>query len=202
MGKSASELLLLRVHEVVRAARLWKEFDTAARFTLTVENKPYMPLIIESWPTPDSLQGERRRILVAHYYMAGERRYPDPELEMTEYGFPVRLRQTVFGILETPVLWRDPQTQAVLVNVRGKRAMAELLRIWAKNIYHQGFIEAASRIIAASQPPLLLSSSQEADAQQSRDGVESPSITFPESHPPKPERFTGECASALEGDSL
>nr|WP_126632001.1 hypothetical protein [Dictyobacter alpinus] len=114
-----------------------------------------MPLIIESWPTLDPLQGEQRHVLVAHYYTVKERQFPDPELEMTEYGFPVRLRQTVFGIMETPVLWRDARTQEVLVNVRGKRDMAELLRIWAKNIKYQGFAEAASRIVTVAPPPIL-----------------------------------------------
>jgi hypothetical protein len=155
MGKSAGELLLRSVHDVVQAARLWKEFETAERFTLSVENDPYMPLIIESWPTLDSLQGERRHVLVAHYYTVKEQKFPDPELEMTEYGFPVRLRQTVFGIMETPVLWRDARTQEVLVNRRGKSDMAELLRIWAKNIRHQRFAQAASRIVSATRPPIV-----------------------------------------------
>jgi hypothetical protein len=147
MGKSASEMMLQRVHEVVRAAKLFEEFERAEDFTLRVENEPYMSLTIKSWPTPDPLQGEQRRVLVAHYYTAKGREYPDPELEMTERGFPVRLRQTVFGVMETPVLWRDPGTQQVLVNVKGKRDMAELLRIWAKNIKEQGFIDAASLIV-------------------------------------------------------
>ncbi|GHP00641.1 hypothetical protein KSF_106880 [Reticulibacter mediterranei] len=156
MSKSAGELLLQRVHQVVRAAKLWEEFETTTeQFTLTVENEPYMSLIIESWPIADSLQGERRHVLVAHYYTVKEQRYPDPELVMTEYGFPVRLRQTVFGILETPLLWRDPQTQDVLVNIRGKRDVAELLRIWAKNIGYQGFAQAASRIIPAARSKAL-----------------------------------------------
>jgi hypothetical protein len=153
MGKSAFELMLQRVHEVVRAARLFEEFETAERFTLRVENEPYMPLIIESWPALDSLQGERRRVLVAHYYRAKGREYPDPELEMTERGFPVRLRQTVFGVMETPVLWRDQKTQQILVNVSGKRSMAELLRIWATNIKDQGFINAASQIVTDRGSP-------------------------------------------------
>jgi hypothetical protein len=149
MGKSAGELILRRVHDVVRAARLFEEFRAAERFTLCVENEPYMPLVIESWSATDSLLGEQRRVLVAHYYTAKGREYPDPELEMTESGFPVRLRQTVFGIMETPVLWRDPHTQQVLVNTRGKRDIAELLRVWAKNIKGQGFIDAAAKIVAA-----------------------------------------------------
>jgi hypothetical protein len=156
MGKSAGELLLRRVHDVVRAARLFEAFETEERFTLRVENEPYMPLVIESWPTPDSLQGERRRVLVAHYYGGNGREYPDPELEMTEYGFPIHLRQTVFGIMETPVLWRDPQTQQVLVNMRAKRDIAELLRVWAKNIKYQDFADAASRIITAANSTSLV----------------------------------------------
>ena len=155
MGNSAGELLLRRVHTVVRAARVWEEFETAERFTLSVENESYMPLVIESWSTPDALKGERRRVLVAHYYTSEERQYPDPELEMTDDGFPVRLRQTVFGVMETLVLWRDPQTQEVLVNRRAKNDMADLLRIWAKNINYQGFADAASRIITATSPRVL-----------------------------------------------
>ena len=154
MGKSAYEQILRRVHEVVRAARLFEEFETAERFTLRVENDTYMPLIIESWPAGDPLQGEQRRVLVAHYYIAKGQEFPDPELEMTERGFPVRLRQTVFGIMETPVLWRDQRTQQVMVNMRNKRSIAELLRIWAANIKDQGFINAASQIVTDQGSPL------------------------------------------------
>jgi hypothetical protein len=154
MGKKSYELMRERVHEVVRAAKLFEEFERAPNFTLRVENEGYMPLVIKSWPTPDPLQGEQRRILVAHYFVEREREFPDPELEMTERGFPVRLRQTVFGVMETPVLWRDSKTQQVL----GKRDMAELLRIWAKNIKEQGFIDAASRIVTDQQRTEVIAS--------------------------------------------
>lgn len=150
MGKSAGELLLKRVHDVVRAARLFEEFETAEYFVLRVENASYMPFVIESWNALDPLQYERRRVLVAHYYTAQGREYPDPELEMIDNGFPVRLRQTVFGIMETPVLWRDAKTQQVMVNLKGKKDMAQLLRIWAKNIHDQGFVDAASRIVTVA----------------------------------------------------
>ena len=50
MGKSAGELLLQRVHAVIRAAGLFEEFESAERFSLRVENEPYIPLVIESWP--------------------------------------------------------------------------------------------------------------------------------------------------------
>ena len=155
MRKSVYERMLLRVREVVQAADLLREFETAERFNVRIENESYMPLVIESWPTPDSLLGERRRILVAHYFIEKGRAYPDPELEMTDAGFPVCLRQTAFGIMETPVLWRDPVTQQVMINVRGKRDMAELLGIWAKNIKDQGWTQAASRIVAASNQGTL-----------------------------------------------
>lgn len=149
MHKSAYELILQRVHEVVRAANLLQEFEAKEHFSLYVENEPWMPLVIESWPTPDALQGERRRLLVAHYALSGGHKLPDPELEMTDGGFPIRLRQTVFGVMETPILWRDPETGQVLINVRGKQEIAELLGIWAKAIKEQGFIQAAARIVTA-----------------------------------------------------
>jgi len=148
MSKSAGELLLQRVHAVIRAARLFEEFESAERFSLRVENEPYMPLVIESWPASDALQGEKRRVLVAHYIQSGEHQLPDPELEMTDGGFPVRLRQTVCEVLETPVLWRDATTGQIMLNGRGKRDIAELLRVWSRNIRAQGFIEAASRIVS------------------------------------------------------
>ena len=148
MSKSAYELLLQRAHQVMQAAGMFGEFTTSERFSLRVENEPYMALIIESHPTPDALVGEKRRVLVAHYAVSGGRELPDPELEMTDTGFPIRLRQTAFGVMETPVLWRDATTGHVLVNMRAKRDMAELLRAWAKNIKAQGFIEAASRIVS------------------------------------------------------
>lgn len=148
MGKSAYELMLQRAHQVVQAAGLYREFETAPHFSLRVQNEPWMPLVIESWPTADALQGEQRRVLVAHYAISGEHQLPDPELEMTDLGFPIRLRQTAFGVMETPILWRDPQTRQVMINVRGKRDIAELLRIWEKNIRAQGFIEAAAHIVS------------------------------------------------------
>ncbi len=149
MSISAFALLQQRTYQVVQAAGLFHEFETAERFSLRVDNEPYMPLVVESWHTPDTLQGEKRRLLVAHYALSGERELPDPELEMTDMGFPIRLRQTVFGVMETPVMWRDPNTQQVMVNIRAKRDMAQLLRVWAKNIKEQGVIQAAARIVAA-----------------------------------------------------
>ena len=150
MGKSAYELMLQRAHQVVQAAGLSREFEAAPRFSLRVENEPWMPLVIESWPALDALQGEKRRVLVAHYALSGEQQLPDPELEMTDGGFPIRLRQTAFGVMETPILWRDPETGQVMINIRGKRDIAELLRIWAKNIKAQGFIEAAARVVSTA----------------------------------------------------
>ncbi len=149
MRKSAYEMILQRVHEVVRAASLFQEFETEELFSLCVENEPWMPLVIESWPTPDSLQGERRRVLVAHYFTEGEQTFADPELEMTDVGFPVRLKQWGLGQMEYPILWRDEHSRQVLVNVAVKKDIAELLGIWAKNIKEQGFVEAAARIVAA-----------------------------------------------------
>jgi hypothetical protein len=149
--KSAYELILQRVHQVVQAAGLFGEFENEQRFSLRVENEPWMDLVIESWPTPDPLQGEKRRVLVAHYARAGERELPDPELEMTDSGFPIRLRQTVFGIMETPILWRHVVTGQVLLNAGAKREIADLLRTWAKNIKEQGFAEAAARIVSSGR---------------------------------------------------
>lgn len=153
MGKSACEQLLQRVHQVMRAANLWEEFAGEPRFSLRVQNEPWMDLVVESWPTPDALQGEQRRVLVAHYARSGERELPDPELEMTDGGFPIRLRQTVFGVMETRILWRDAGTGQVMLNVGAKRDVADLLRVWARNIKEQGFVEAASRIVLASPHP-------------------------------------------------
>lgn len=149
MRQSAYEMILQRVREVVNAAHLLHEFETSQHFSLCVENEPWMPLVIESWPTSNSLQGERRRIQVGHYFIQEERTYADPELEMTEVGFPVRLKQWGLGQMEFPILWRDEESQRVLVNVTRKRDIAELLHIWAKNLKEQGFVEAAARVVAA-----------------------------------------------------
>lgn len=149
MRKNAYELILQRVHEVVRAANLFQEFETKERFSLRVENEPWMPLVIESWPTPDALQGERRRVQVGHYFTEGGQTFADPELEMTDVGFPVRLKQWGLGQMEFSILWRDERSQQVLVNVAVKRDIAELLSIWANNIKEQGFIEAAAHVVTA-----------------------------------------------------
>jgi hypothetical protein len=155
MRKSAYELMLLRTRQVVQAAGLLYDFEHAPHFSLCVENEGWMSLTIESWPASDPLHGEKRRVLVAHYAVSGGRRLPDPELEMTDVGFPIRLRQTVFGVMETPILWRDPKTGQVMINIRGKQNIAELLRIWAKNIKAQGFIEAASHIVSSGEVALI-----------------------------------------------
>ena len=137
---------------MVKAAGLFEEFEHSERFLLCILNEPYMPLVVASWPTPDALKGEQRRVLIAHYYRRANRTYPDPALEMTDMGFPIRLLQAVFGIMESRVLWRNPETQQVMINIAAKRGMAELLGIWAKNIKQQGFIEAAKRIAANGGP--------------------------------------------------
>lgn len=148
MKKSAYELILQRTHEVVRAASLFLEFECVAHFSLRIENEPWMPLVVESWPASDPLLGERRRVLVAHYFTEGNRTFADPELEMTDGGFPVRLKQWGLGQMEYRILWRDERSHQVLINTAAKRDIAELLGIWAKNIKEQGFITAASRIVA------------------------------------------------------
>src|SRR5689334_7556656 len=101
-----------------------------------------MALVIESWPAADPLLQERRRVLVGHYFTEQGRSFADPELEMTDAGFPVRLKQWGLGQVEYRILWRDAQTREVMLTQRVKRDSAELLRVWAKNVKRQGFIAA------------------------------------------------------------
>lgn len=147
MAISAYDLMFRSVRQVVQAARLTSVFEGGERFSLRVEREPWMPLVIQSWSAPDPLRGERRRVLVAHYRLEGGQASPDPELEMTDAGFPVRFRQAAFGVREYRVLWRDERTRQVMFDAGAKREIAALVRVWAKNIEQQGFVEVASQAV-------------------------------------------------------
>lgn len=155
MGLSAFELMLRRTHELVQAAGVFTEFETADRFALRLEREPYMPLVIASWPTPDPLQGERRRILLAHYVIEDGHAVPDPALEMTDCGFPIRLLQRVFGMMESRILWRDLVTHEVMVNPAAKRSLAGFLRSWAREIKRQDYLAAARGMGGSGVPSLI-----------------------------------------------
>lgn len=155
--------ILKIVHELVDAAGVRDAFETSEHFHLAIEHEPYERLVIESWPTPDAIAGERRRISLAHYFEQDGDLIADPDLEMTDAGYPVALQQVptfafVYGLSHlgsgggyTRVMWRDDLTREVVVDVRAKLSTDRFSRMWARNLRQQGFLRAAREIGKAAK---------------------------------------------------
>src|SRR5712692_3620527 len=96
--------LLAVVNELVTAAGLHEQFQTGREFHLHLEHEPYEPLVIESWPADVSYVGEKRHISVAHYYYQEGDAIADPDILMTDTGYPIEIQMP---LIYTQVLWRD-----------------------------------------------------------------------------------------------
>jgi uncharacterized protein DUF6908 len=131
--------LLKVVHDLATAAGVHDQFQTAQEFHLRLEHEPYEPLVIESWPASTSYVGEKRHISVAHYYYQEGDAIADPDILMTDTGYPIEMQRP---LLYTQVLWHDPQ-RGTLVNTRAKRDIEEFMRMWARNIKDQGWLGVA-----------------------------------------------------------
>ena len=150
MRKTAYELMLIRVHEIVEAAGLRHEFDTdPRRFHLRLEQEGYQPLEVESWPSPDPLvAGERRRIRIGHYVTQNSEKMADLELEMNDKGSPLTLKQWTGRLYH--IVYRDPLTRHVKINLQLRDDIADLLLMWTRNIRAQGWIQVASRLVSGN----------------------------------------------------
>lgn len=148
--------ILRVVHEIVDAAGMRDAYENASHFHLRIEHEPYECLVIESWPTPDALAGERRRVSIAHYFEQNGDLIADPDLEMTDLGYPVALQQVpafafVYGLshlgAETGgyqrITWRDEVTGRQMINTRLKLSTDRFTRMWASNLRKQGFVKKA-----------------------------------------------------------
>lgn len=133
--------MLTVIRDIVAAAGQTEAFATDAHFHLRIENAPYQRLVIESWPTPDPLLGETRRISVAHYYEQHGDLMADPEMELTDNGYPISIKMDGAGVYRC-CYWRN-ETGQVMERYRERQDQLAFLRMWARNIRAQGFIRAA-----------------------------------------------------------
>ncbi len=127
------------IREIVNAAGVGDGFDNEPHFHLEVANPPYMDLVIESWPSP--IEGEGRRISVAHYYEQNGDPVPDPEVEMRDDGWPIELSQ---AYMHTRVTFVD-EDGTVKFYPRAKKEVMGFLDVWARNIREQDYAEAAKK---------------------------------------------------------
>lgn len=141
------------IREIVRAAGVEQEYDTAREFSLVVKNGSWMDLHIESFPAGpigsgamyDNLDvGGKRHVSVAHYFRQGDESIPDPELEMNELGYPFVLDQQKRWV--THIIARDVDTGRVMLNPRAKQSVMQFTNMWARNLRAQGFVQAAKEM--------------------------------------------------------
>lgn len=148
--------MLKVIREIVAAAGQAEAFETAEEFRLSIENAPYMRLVIESHPASDALGTSteaRRFISIAHY---PERQGPwedatcDTDLELLDNGALLGLT-VAYGTHYTRVLWRG-ENGRVYIAPQAKREVSSFARMWARNLRAQGFIRAAKAMNQASAP--------------------------------------------------
>lgn len=129
--------------EIVTAAGQQDRFaQRGPHFSLTIENPPFVPLVIEAWDSP--IPGEQRRISVAHYFEQSGDLVPDPEVEITDTGWPIELSQAL-GYTQVTVYSEDGRTMHYAPE--SKRDVLHFLNeTWARNLRAQRFVEAARKL--------------------------------------------------------
>jgi hypothetical protein len=135
-----STQLIHVVTQIVEAAGQDDAFRTAEHFHLRVPNPPYMDLVIESWNSGD-VALPCRRISVVHYFEQNGDLVADPEVEITDSGFPIELTQ-VLGYTQV-AHFVDGEMR---FNPRTANDVNRFLNLWVRNLKAQGFIKAAGRI--------------------------------------------------------
>ncbi|MBE3568469.1 MAG: hypothetical protein IMW90_22365 [Thermogemmatispora sp.] len=162
----ALEQLFQRIQAICEAAGLLLSLEGASTplIRLDLDNDPYEPLLIATWTPPAPLPGERYRLQVAHVgWTSRGLPFPDPELELAvmatgEAPLPVRMRQTVLGIRETPFLQPD-----LSQDQRAVRDASELWSAWARALRWQRWEQAAAEARPRLQT-VLVSPDDDADA--------------------------------------
>ncbi len=133
------------IFEIVKAAQQWPRFtQRGEHFRLKIDNEPYMPLFIEAWDSP--IQGENRRISVAHYFESNGDLVPDPEVEITDDGWPIELSQSM-GYTQVTYYEDD---RRLFYPDRKADVLSFLDGTWARNLRAQHFIEAARKMAVPS----------------------------------------------------
>jgi hypothetical protein len=134
------------IQEIVAAAGQTERLtQRGPHFTLRLENPPYMPLTIEAWDSP--IPGEGRRISVAHYFEQEGDLVPDPEVEITDTGWPIELSQRGYY---TQVSYYDEASRMWFYPDSKREVLAFLNRTWAPNLRAQRFVEAARKLTAST----------------------------------------------------
>lgn len=97
--------------------------------------------VIETCAPVTPLSGEKYHVYVGFYYEQEYDQMPDPEIVMTDAGFPVRMRQSCFGVHETYALFtHDGKT---MINLLSKREILLIARQMARDIRGYGLIQEA-----------------------------------------------------------
>jgi hypothetical protein len=102
---------------------------------MKIYNEGYMPLSIESWK--EKFSNSERMISVAHYFEQNGDLVPDPEIQITYKGLPIRLTQQ---FIVTDCAYMSNGKEYVIP--RHKTSVCGFLSMWARNIKQQKFLDA------------------------------------------------------------
>ncbi len=114
--------------------------ETLKEKGIKIENKPYMPLVIE-WIGSGPYETEL--VSVAHYYTQNGDAMRDPEivfsLSKLGYWMPMSFLQDNLGLYQEAVTIRDDSFffKAALI-----RDLQEFAKTWDRNLAEQGFLAA------------------------------------------------------------
>lgn len=134
--------MLTILNKIIDALNMRHEFETSNHFHVRIPNEPYMDLIIEAWNAPESYNGEKRHISIAHYFVQNGDSIADPEVVIGEHGYPHQFTQwTTKGSRCYPIYWKEDDK--TMVDLYQRQDTLSFLRIWTRNLREQGFIEAA-----------------------------------------------------------
>lgn len=104
-------------------------------------NSAIEPLVISTRKPIEPLSGEKLHVTVGFYYEQNGDQMPDPEIIMTDAGFPIRMRQSVCGVLETVALYKE--AGETMINLYNKQEILTLARYMARDIRAYGIVKDA-----------------------------------------------------------
>ncbi len=125
----------------------YKTNSTTPVFHISIENEPFMRLVIEGiGQTPEGCQ----LVSVAHYGEQNGDLMRDPEVVFfvdARGWHPVSIQQDYMGSYREAIRWNwagDPK-----VNKRESDGIASFAKLWDRNIGAQGFVKAHARELAS-----------------------------------------------------
>lgn len=117
------------IEHLLKSHNLFEAFLNQSSFHVRFDMKGYQRLVIER-------HGEL--ISVAHYFEQNGDLVADPDVELHYPSWvPTAITQAFFGY-RSKFIERDGQT---LVDTRFDREVSSFLRLWARNIKMQGWVE-------------------------------------------------------------